>query len=769
VTWHQPMGSFDNPINPEYEQEARLIEQSRAGSERAFSALLARYQQPVFRLIFFLVGDEDEARDLTRVALKHALHRLPRVPAGFSIRPWLLRVAALVALDAVRARSESAEALVASLQLPPPAGPPAIVDADPPGGRQEFDVALQQLEDDPRGAIADAWDRLPLDIERELVRRLLATMPETDAEMLALGVVGQVPTRELAAMVGTSQRSIRRRIARALIMFQSEFLSVSALALPAAPAAKELPPAAFPASPVETARRGFNDVAERVRRGIQGVRQGFGSVEAQERLQSLRAEDVPTANLVGRDVRPANVSDEPTVIVPATPGETQPVPTVIIPPMPERAAPPDESATWNAWPVPEPPELAPTQQRPIDASNAQTVILPPGALVEQDKPEPPEKPEAALPPTMVRADEPALPALRVLPRYGPPPDDVATLENQPSPADVARADELVAGEAMTVPAPASEEAETRARARVDLPLPSFAAPDPIAGEAATGSALPDVIILPPPEAIEPEQGAETSPQAGQPEAGDVMESAPLAEEVSIQPEAATEAAPIEDEAAPERIAAAAAETGPEEISLAVLANAIDVAALEMPAPAVEEESLGSGEEPMAAATQDAPVAAEQPVPDAEACTESGDEASPVAEETASAPTVATPEPVVPPRSTAWVDPGDLAGLAPTAAFSSPEGIEEGQVIEPPAEGIAIVAPASPPEKPSGISPEESGMIDPGDLAGIVPLHERATRPRTSRAEEPAQAPDVPPPQTSRTITRPMPRLDRSVVDPPSEW
>jgi len=99
VTWRQQAGNFDSPINPEYEQEARLVDQARAGSERAFSALLARYQQPVFRLIFYLVGDADEARELSRIALKHALTRMPRVPAGYSVRPWLLRVATLVALD----------------------------------------------------------------------------------------------------------------------------------------------------------------------------------------------------------------------------------------------------------------------------------------------------------------------------------------------------------------------------------------------------------------------------------------------------------------------------------------------------------------------------------------------------------------------------------------------------------------------------------------------------------------------------------------------
>nr|MBA3825136.1 hypothetical protein [Ktedonobacterales bacterium] len=277
MTWRQYAGNFDNPINPEYEQEARLVEQSRAGSERAFSALLARYQQPVFRLIFYLVGDDEEARDLTRIAIKNALLHMPSVPAGFSIRPWLLRVAVLVALDAVRERSETPQQLLASLQLPAPAAPPRIVDADPSDtDTMELGITrMETLANRPETAIADAWDTLPVDVERELIRRLLSGLPEGDAELLALGVVGQIPTRDLAALAGTSQRSIRRRIARALILFQSRYYTVRNDALPPASQEKALPLSEGATSPIDLARRGINEAGDRVMRTLQGVRTGF--------------------------------------------------------------------------------------------------------------------------------------------------------------------------------------------------------------------------------------------------------------------------------------------------------------------------------------------------------------------------------------------------------------------------------------------------------------------------------------------------------------
>ncbi len=291
--WRNPLSNSDQPINPEYEQEARLVEQARSGSERAFAALLARYQQPVFRLIFYLVGSETEARELAKAALKHALLHMPRVPAGYSIRPWILRVATLVAIDAVRARIETPQQIIAA-QLLPPADAPRMVDADPqsrgivqtPALRPSQPLAKRAA--DPGMTIATSWSEIPLDLEQQLVRHLLAGLPDGDAELLALGVVGQVATRDLAALAGTSQRSIRRRIARALIMFQSQYQNVWQSVLPpGTPPPRVISSDATllasgihnrPATPPATSEVAISQVA-------------------QDRLEALRMQDAPTVVL----------------------------------------------------------------------------------------------------------------------------------------------------------------------------------------------------------------------------------------------------------------------------------------------------------------------------------------------------------------------------------------------------------------------------------------------------------------------------------------
>ncbi|HKD76118.1 MAG TPA: hypothetical protein VKB76_11515 [Ktedonobacterales bacterium] len=440
MTWRQHSGGFDSPINPELEQEARLVDQARAGSERAFSALLARYQQPVFRLIFYLVGDADEARTLTRIALKHALSRMPRVPAGYSIRPWLLRVATLVALDAVRERNESPAALIASLQLPEPSQPttPRIVDADPTLS-ETMELSITKLDENPDVVIADAWDSLPLEIERELVRRLLANLPESDAELLALGVVGQLPTRDLAALSGTSQRSIRRRIARALILFQSHYQLVRQEALPPAPLPQELPEASISGvTALDAARRGINEATERVKRGWRTVRASLGSVEAQEHLQTLRGDESPAPPAAAPKKQPAKPASPPPQ--PDRRAAVAAEPTVVLKPEPSTVVRSDLAAAQTII-TPMDIPIEPTVVRPKEAPDSETT--------PQEAAASPDVPAEVAP--LAEAASPRPPtvddlAVAVRERAVLPGDETTIREAPPIPPDISASDTVVIAE-----------------------------------------------------------------------------------------------------------------------------------------------------------------------------------------------------------------------------------------------------------------------------------------------------------------------------------
>ncbi len=616
MTWRQYGGSFDNPINPEYEQEARLVEQARAGSERAFSALLARYQQPVFRMILYLVGDVEEARDLARLAIRNALLHMPNVPAGHSIRPWLLRVAVLVALDAVRARGGTPQELIASLQLPSPERPMSrVVDADPAeSDTMELGITrMEHLARAPETVIADAWDALPLDVERELIRRLLGSLPEGDAELLALGVVGQIPTRDLAALAGTSQRSIRRRIARALILFQSRYQQVRTDALPPAAEAKELPSIEPNTSPLDVARRGLSEATARVRRGLQGVHESLGEIEAQERLQTLRAieDDVPAVAVAG-------FAEHPTQIIDAD------APTnVTASPMPDpigdagnaiHFAPPADPASWTA-PVP-------SMDVP-DLSTASIPVVPRDQPLTQITPPTPVAPRVTspivIPPDPAPRQPPVTPQ-RILPRFGPPPEDIAPAVPPP----------VAAAPPPEDPPPVAEDVTTQPLLSLagSSPQETLILPGPIVDPILSAAPVFDAPAIP--EASPPEDLLPPEDLVAEEPASLAASAPPVAEVVTellpfvVAPRAASESLtpPAEAVETPEEppIIAMDALNAPEAEAGAGTADPAPMEANAFPpeeetsvAPAIiplaEEDSPGKAEAPVMAVADPPPIAA----------------------------------------------------------------------------------------------------------------------------------------------------------------
>ena len=100
--------------------DALLIDALRAGRAEAFERLYADYHAPIYNLCARIVGDREEAKDLTQDVFIAAFRDLP--PAGkkqLKLRAWLYRVATNACLNHLRSRKNLG------------AGDPAILDAVP--------------------------------------------------------------------------------------------------------------------------------------------------------------------------------------------------------------------------------------------------------------------------------------------------------------------------------------------------------------------------------------------------------------------------------------------------------------------------------------------------------------------------------------------------------------------------------------------------------------------------------------------------------------
>lgn len=75
------------------EDLSALVEQARAGDHAAFEALVARFQTPVRLYLAHLIGDDEQARDLTQDTFWQAWNGLPGLRDPLHFRAWLFRVA----------------------------------------------------------------------------------------------------------------------------------------------------------------------------------------------------------------------------------------------------------------------------------------------------------------------------------------------------------------------------------------------------------------------------------------------------------------------------------------------------------------------------------------------------------------------------------------------------------------------------------------------------------------------------------------------------
>lgn len=75
------------------EEDARILRGLRAGIEEAYEELLRRYQQPVFGVVYRLVGNEAETCDVVQEVFIKVFRGVASFRERSSLRTWIYRIA----------------------------------------------------------------------------------------------------------------------------------------------------------------------------------------------------------------------------------------------------------------------------------------------------------------------------------------------------------------------------------------------------------------------------------------------------------------------------------------------------------------------------------------------------------------------------------------------------------------------------------------------------------------------------------------------------
>ncbi len=89
----------------DYPDDLELVRRCRRGDVDSFQGLVEKYQQRLYLMVYGIVLDREQARDLAQEAFIKAYHSLKTFRGESGFYTWLYRIAFNLALDAKRQRA----------------------------------------------------------------------------------------------------------------------------------------------------------------------------------------------------------------------------------------------------------------------------------------------------------------------------------------------------------------------------------------------------------------------------------------------------------------------------------------------------------------------------------------------------------------------------------------------------------------------------------------------------------------------------------------
>lgn len=181
------------------EIEARLLEWAREGNQAAFAELMAHYERMVYSLIYRMMGDADDAYDLTQNTFVKAYLALTRFRQGGQrhFSAWLMRIATNQCLDVLRRRQR--------LRWLPWEGP-----------KHDQLLVSPPLDDPERVAVSQETGAM--------VQRVLGRMSHRHRMALILREYEGLSCEEIGEVMGLSRSAVKALLFRAREEFRQVWL-----------------------------------------------------------------------------------------------------------------------------------------------------------------------------------------------------------------------------------------------------------------------------------------------------------------------------------------------------------------------------------------------------------------------------------------------------------------------------------------------------------------------------------------------------------------
>ena len=174
----------------EREDDVQLIYNILSGDDEAFRVLVQKYRQSVHAFVWRKIGDFHHAEEITQDAFLQVYKKLPTLKDPHQFAGWLYVIANRLCIDWMRKKKLTVQSL-----------------EDTPTAEIEKSAYTRYLSEQRQIATSER--------RREIVKKLLAQLPESERTVVTLYYLGEVKVKEISKFLGVSVSTINTRLHRA--------------------------------------------------------------------------------------------------------------------------------------------------------------------------------------------------------------------------------------------------------------------------------------------------------------------------------------------------------------------------------------------------------------------------------------------------------------------------------------------------------------------------------------------------------------------------
>ena len=174
----------------EREDDVQLIQRILSGDDVAFSILVEKYQKSVHALVWRKIGDFHYAEEITQDTFLQAYKKLPTLRDPHQFAGWLYVIANRRCLNWLRKQKSAMQSLE--------------------------DTRVDEVENlSYTHYLSDHREAEAEERRREIVKKLLEKLPESERTVMTLFYLGDMTMKEIGKFLGVSVKTISSRLSRA--------------------------------------------------------------------------------------------------------------------------------------------------------------------------------------------------------------------------------------------------------------------------------------------------------------------------------------------------------------------------------------------------------------------------------------------------------------------------------------------------------------------------------------------------------------------------